>query len=180
MSSNRVEVIVDSIRMHASSSQYVVFLKEREGERYLPIWIGLAEANSIALKIGGFTSPRPITHDLMVNTLRDLEVDLADVTVTALNGDTFYAQLRLTGLGREWEIDSRPSDAIALAVRTNCPIFVLREVMDTAAVVPEREEEGGEEGGAENDPLAIFRDMVNNLNLPDLPDEPSPGKGPPS
>ncbi|HEX6548870.1 MAG TPA: bifunctional nuclease family protein [Candidatus Dormibacteraeota bacterium] len=169
-----VEVGVDSIRVHVQTGQHVVILKEKGADRYLPIWIGPYEANAIALKITGQTPERPITHDLMLTALSEYDMVVKRIVVTSLSGEVFYARLHLEQNGRETDIDSRPSDAIALAVRFDCPIFVSREVLDRAGVVPEHEDETEGSGGGEidEDRLAVFRDLVNSLDLPDLPDEP--------
>jgi bifunctional DNase/RNase len=170
-----IEVAVDSIRVHMPTGQHVVILKEKGADRYLPIWIGVYEANAIALKITGITPDRPITHDLMASTLGQLQISLNRIVVTSLANDVFFARLFLKQDGREVDIDARPSDAIALAVRLECPIFVSNEVLDKAGVLPEKGE-GEEETKADEDRLAVFRDFVNSLDLPELPDEPKPGE----
>ncbi len=173
-----VEVAVDSIRVHVQTGQHVVILKEKSADRYLPIWIGPFEANAIALRITGQTPERPITHDLMQTALAEFGINLTRIVVTSLSGEVFFARLHVQQNGREGEIDSRPSDAIALAVRFQCPIFVARDVLDRAGVIPEREEDeaGGEGSVIDEDRLAVFRDLVNSLDLPDLPDEPGSSK----
>ena len=170
-----IEVAVDSIRVHMPTGQHVVILKEKGAERYLPIWIGVYEANAIAPKITGITPDRPITHDLMASTLGQLEIGLSRIVVTSLNNDVFYARLHLRQDGRELDVDARPSDAIALAVRMECPIFVADDVLDKAGVLPEKED--GEGDTPDEDRLAVFRDLVNSLDLPDLPDEPDETEG---
>jgi bifunctional DNase/RNase len=164
------------------SGQHVVFLKEKDADRYLPIWIGVFEANAIALKITGMSPERPVTHDLMANTLGELGISVSRVVVTSLSEEVYYARLHLSQNGREVDVDSRPSDAIALAVRFDCPIFVATDVFDRAGIIPEKEEgeEKGEEAQLDEDRLAVFRDLVNNLDLPDLPDEPGGGRRPSS
>jgi bifunctional DNase/RNase len=154
------------------TGQHVVILKEKGAERYLPIWIGVYEANAIALKITGITPDRPITHDLMAGTLTRLDIGLSRIVVTSLANDVFYARLHMKQDGREIDVDARPSDAIALAVRLDCAIYVSDEVMEKAGVLPEKDEEGSLPGVADDDRLAVFRDMVNSLDLPELPDEP--------
>ena len=172
-----VEVAVDSIRVHVQTGQHVVILKEKSADRYLPIWIGPFEANAIALKITGQSPERPITHDLMLTAMSEFDMVVKRIVVTSLSGEVFYARLFVEQHGRETDLDSRPSDAIALAVRFECPIFVARDVLDRAGVVPEHEEEeGGESSGIDEDRLAVFRDLVNSLDLPDLPDEPGSSK----
>ena len=165
---------VDSIRVHMPTGQHVVILKEKGADRYLPIWIGVYEANAIALKITGITPDRPITHDLMASTMGQLSIGLSRIVVTSLSNDVFYARLFLRQDGKEVDVDARPSDAIALAVRMECPIFVANEVLDRAGVLPEKDDEEQEKGGGgiDEDRLAVFRDLVNSLDLPDLPDEP--------
>src|SRR5438270_6500435 len=110
-----VEMQVDSIRVHMPSGQHVVILKEKETDRYLPIWIGIYEANAIALKITGITPERPITHDLMTNIFKDMGARLTRIEVSSLNSDVFYARIVMAVDGRTMDIDARPSDAIALA-----------------------------------------------------------------
>lgn len=172
-----IEVAVDSIRVHMPSGQHVVILKEKEAERYLPIWIGLFEANAIALKISGVAPERPITHDLMAATMAELHVRLQRIVVTSLDNEVFFARLFLSQDGRDLDVDARPSDAIALAVRLECPIFVAQDVLDKAGVIPDKED-GGTGDAIDEDRLAVFRDLVNSLDLPDLPDEPGGAKGP--
>lgn len=154
------------------TGQHVVILKEKGAERYLPIWIGVYEANAIALKITGITPDRPITHDLMASTLGQLEIGLSRIVVTSLANDVFYARLHMKREGRDLDVDARPSDAIALAVRMECPIYVSDEVLEKAGVLPEKEDEDATGGSLDDDRLAVFRDMVNSLDLPELPDEP--------
>jgi bifunctional DNase/RNase len=167
--------------VHLPTGQHVVILKEKQADRYLPIWIGPFEANAIAMKIQGMTPERPITHDLMTTTFGELGVSVSRIVVTSLTEEVFFARLHLKQNGRELDIDSRPSDAIALAVRFECPIFVSTEVLDRAGVIPEKEEEDSSQEKLDEDRLAVFRDLVNSLNLPDLPDEPGGrSKGPSS
>jgi bifunctional DNase/RNase len=168
-----IEVNVDSIRVHLPTGQHVVILKEKHADRYLPIWIGPFEANAIAMKIQGMAPERPITHDLMSTTFGELGIAVSRIVVTSLTEEVFFARLHLKQNGREVDVDSRPSDAIALAVRFECPIFVASVVLDRAGVVPEKdEEEAAAPDKLDEDRLAVFRDLVNSLNLPDLPDEP--------
>ncbi len=175
MAEDLVEVGVDSIRVHVQTGQHVVILKEKGADRYLPIWIGPFEANAIALKITGQSPERPITHDLMLTAMTEFDMVVKRIVVTSLSGEVFYARLFVEQHGRETDLDSRPSDAIALAVRFECPIFVTRDVLDRAGVTPEHdedEEQGGAGGELDEDRLAVFRDLVNSLDLADLPDEP--------
>ncbi|MHB8719624.1 MAG: bifunctional nuclease family protein [Candidatus Dormibacteria bacterium] len=170
MAPELVEMTVDSIRVHMPSGQHVVILKEKDAERYLPIWIGINEANAIALKITGMTPERPITHDLLANVLGAVEVNVDRVVVTSLANEVFYARIVASMKGRKMEIDSRPSDAIAVAVRLGASIFVAPEVLERAGVLPEADSGGviGEQDPESTERLAKIRDWVNELNLPDL------------
>ncbi|MGI8846830.1 MAG: bifunctional nuclease family protein [Candidatus Dormibacteria bacterium] len=165
-----IEMNVDSIRVHMPTGQHVVILKEKEAERYLPIWIGINEANAIALKITGITPERPITHDLLANVLAAAECSVDRIVVTSLANEVFYARILARLDGKALEIDSRPSDAIAVAVRVGASIFVSSEVLETAGVLPEPDEDGepGEEDEETEERRAKVRDWVNELNLPDL------------
>ncbi len=165
-----IEMTVDSIRVHMPTGQHVVILKEKTAERYLPIWIGINEANAIALKITGMTPERPITHDLLANILGAVDVNVDRIVVTSLANEVFYARILARLDGRRMEIDSRPSDAIAVAVRVGAGIFVATDVLDKAGVLPEadQEAEAGETDEETTARLAKIRDWVNELNLPDL------------
>ncbi|NOY06842.1 MAG: bifunctional nuclease family protein [Chlorobi bacterium] len=137
----RIQVdIVGLSTSPASGGSYALILKEVHGNRRLPIIIGAFEAQSIALEIEGIKPPRPLTHDLMKNIVDSLGYSVTEVVINDLRDGTFYARLFLDA-GGEQEIDSRPSDAIALAVRYRVPIYVMSEVMDEAGFVPEEEEE---------------------------------------
>jgi bifunctional DNase/RNase len=159
------EMQVDSIRVHMPSGQHVVILKDKAAERYLPIWIGIYEANAIALKITGITPERPITHDLMTNIFKDLGAKVTGVEVSSLASDVFYARIFLAVDGRSLDVDARPSDAIALAVRAEVPILVSEEVLEKAGVTPENENDEGSEATPE---ATIFKELVNSMELPDL------------
>lgn len=171
------QMTVDSIRVHMPTSQHVVILKEKEADRFLPIWIGLNEANAIALRITGVTPDRPITHDLLCNVLSSADVAVERVLVTSLSNDVFFARIVATQDGRSLDIDARPSDAIAVAVRVGAAIFVADEVLDKAGVLPDSDKEDGDPDAAGSDEpvseeeearLSIFREMVNSMDLPDL------------
>ena len=168
MPSGLSEMVVESVRVHMLSSQHVVILKDTERERYLPIWIGPWEANAIAMKLQGVTPERPLTHDLFSSTLSELGVSVKQIIVSDLSDETFRARLHLELDGRAVEVDARPSDAIALAVRAGVPIYATDAVLDRAAVVPEADED---------ERLSVFREFVNSLDV-DLPDEPQRGEGP--
>src|SRR6202162_1838541 len=182
---NLIEVSVDSIRIHMPTAQHLVILKEKEADRYLPIWIGSSEAQAIATKISGNPLGRPLTHDLMATAFSDLGISVKRIVVTRLADQVFYARLYVKQNGRDLDFDARPSDAIALAVRVECPIFVATEVMETAGIIPDPDEGSDDkergEGPVDEERLAVFRDFVNSLDLPELPDEPEtrgePGRG---
>ena len=158
-----IEMVVESVRVHMLSSQHVVILKESERDRYLPIWIGASEANAIAMRLQGLTADRPLTHDLLVNLLGALSSTLSRVVVTQVMEGTFHARLYLeTASGDETDIDSRTSDAIAVAVRTGSPIYVDERVLDEAGVEPDA---GDGEEGVDDEKLAVFREFVNSLDV---------------
>jgi uncharacterized protein len=112
-----------------------VILKDKEGDRVLPIWVGVFEANAIALQIENIATPRPMTHDLLRNVITDLEGQVDRVVVSDLKDNTFYAVIHLTVKGERVAVDARPSDAIALALRTRSPILVDETVIDNAKTV---------------------------------------------
>jgi len=147
-------MVVESVRVHMLSSQHVVILREAEAERYLPIWIGSWEAQSIAMRLQGVEAERPLTHDLLATILGDLAVTVRHIVVSDLADETFRARLVLVQGGSDFEIDARPSDAIALAVRVGAPIFATEAVLDRAGVMPEADEE---------EKLNVFREFVNSL-----------------
>jgi bifunctional DNase/RNase len=169
-----IEMTVDSIRVHMPTGQHVVILKEKEAERYLPIWIGINEANAIALRITGITPERPITHDLLANILSAVDCSVERVVVTSLANEVFYARILARVDSRRLEIDSRPSDAIAVAVRVGAGIFVDLEVLEKAGVMPEpdADRESGDLDEAVEERMAKVRDWVNELHLPDLGTDP--------
>jgi len=136
-----IELELVGVRVELPHNQPIVLLKERTGDRFLPIWIGAVEATSIAFALQGVVTARPMTHDLMRNMLEDLAVSLDRVVVTALRDGTFYAELQMTQDGESFVTSSRPSDAIALAVRATVPIFANEEVLAEAGIEIEDEEE---------------------------------------
>ena len=167
MPESLAEVIVESVRVHMLSSQHVVLLKETDRERYLPIWIGPWEANAIAARLQGVTSERPMTHDLFATTLGALGVELRRVIVSSLTEETFHATLELERDGQTYAVDARPSDALALAVRTGVRIYASIEVLDRAGVEPDSQVD---------ERLEVFREFVNSLGL-DLDEEHRQGPG---
>ena len=139
------EMHIYGVSFDLGSKQPIVLLKTAEGNRFLPIWIGHPEAAAILMKLQGANTPRPMTHDLIHDMLGELEITCKSVAVTELRENTFYASITLTVSGREVEIDSRPSDALALAVRTNAPIFAAEDVISESAIEFEHEVEDTEE-----------------------------------
>jgi hypothetical protein len=162
------EMVVESVRVHMLSAQHVVILKDAEGGRYLPIWIGTAEADAIARRLQGITPERPLTHDLFANTLHELGVAVKQVIVSDLADETFRAQLILELAERTVGVDARPSDAIALAIRAGVPIFATNAVLDRAGVTPEPEDD---------ERLSVFREFVNSLEV-DPGESSGQGEGP--
>ena len=157
-----IEMELAGVRVELPSNQPIVLLKEREGERYLPIWIGAAEAAAIALSLQGVVTPRPMTHDLLKNILEEVAVQVSRIVVTELRDSTFYATIDLQRNGDSYEISSRPSDAIALAVRLATPIFVSEEVLDEASIlIP----------GDEDEEVEKFREFLDNVSPEDFDPE---------
>ncbi|MCU0483985.1 MAG: bifunctional nuclease family protein [Chloroflexi bacterium] len=173
MSGPLVEMRIESVRVHMLSSQHVVILRELERDRYLPIWIGPWEASAIAMRLQGVSPERPLTHDLLVALLDELGATVREVVIADLAEETFRARIRLDLDGRRVEVDSRPSDALALAVRTGARVFAADAVLEQAGVSGEGGHEGGDAGqapaGSTDEGLAVFRDFVNSLDLGDDP-----------
>jgi uncharacterized protein len=162
-----VEVTIDSVKVSLVSQYRLVVLKEMGAERYLPIWIGHFEAESITMQMQGVEVPRPLTHDLLKKTIASLGGHVSHIVVTDLRQETFYANIILDVDGRRVEIDSRPSDAIALAVRTSVKIFVNDSVMESAGIVPE-DDISGAVSREEEEKLSAFSDFIDTLDLDDL------------
>jgi len=178
-----IEMTIDSIRVSLMNYQRVVILKEKLAERYLPIWIGPAEADAIAVKLQGVSVPRPLTHDLLSSVIDCLGASIHSIIVSDLKNDTFYAKIILNVNGGQIEVDSRPSDALALAVRTGAPIYVEEEVLDKAGILLDKETgkpipqqwDAGDTGGKgkkvseeELRRLSAFSDFINTLDFDDF------------
>jgi bifunctional DNase/RNase len=177
-----IEMTIDSIRVSLMNYQRVVILKEKMSDRYLPIWIGPAEADAIAVKLQGVTVPRPLTHDLLGSVIDTLGAAVNSIIVNDLKNDTFYAKVILDIDGKQVEVDSRPSDALALAVRTDVPIYADEAVLDKAGILLDGEtgkpifEEGEEAVGKESKvtdeemkrKMSAFYDFINTLDLDDF------------
>jgi bifunctional DNase/RNase len=144
-----VEMVVESVRVHMLSNRHVVILKDVERERYLPIWIGAWEASAIAMRLQGLAAERPLTHDLFAAALAALGVRIDRIVISELADETYHARLYLEHDGRTVELDARPSDCVALAVRTETTIMVADEVLEQAALGSDPDEAAeGEAGGA--------------------------------
>jgi len=173
------ELIVESVRLSMQSYQRVVILREKDSDRFLPIWIGAPEAEAIVLRLQDAKYPRPQTHDLLRNLIEQFGARVLHILVNDLKEDTFFAHIVLEVNGETVEIDSRPSDAIALAVRTSAPIYAEDAVLDEGAIKLEDESdlgaEGAESGGearpvdpAELERLGAFKDFIEGLDLSDF------------
>ncbi len=170
-----IEMVIDSIRVSLMNYQRVVILKEKMSERYLPIWIGPAEADAIAVKLQDVSVPRPLTHDLLSSVIDNLGATVNSIIVNDLKNDTFYAKIILNVDGGLIEVDSRPSDALALAVRVEVPIYVDEVVLDKAGILLDQEREKGSAAGKGKKPseeelkrMSAFSDFINTLDLEDF------------
>ncbi len=178
------ECLISSVRVSLINQDRIVVLKEKDQERYLPIWIGLYEFEAITIALHKIETARPLTHDLMKNLFGVLDARLLAVEITALESDTFYANLVIEQGGAQKRVDCRPSDALALVVRTGVPVFVDEGVLDKAAVIPELEihpEEGAAEASEEGTgDLSLFEEFFNKLDDTDenLPGPVNPDDGP--
>ena len=156
------EMVIYGVSFDMVGKQPIVLLKTVDSNKFLPIWIGHPEAAAILMKLQGATTPRPMTHDLLVDMLGELEVKCAKVQVTELRDNTFFASITLSAGGREVEIDSRPSDALALAVRSGAPIFAADEVIAESAIEFEHEVEDTEEV------VEKFKDFLDQVSPEDF------------
>jgi bifunctional DNase/RNase len=173
MAGRLIEMAVESVRVHMLSTQHVVILKDLERERFLPIWIGPWEANAIAMKLQGLTPERPLTHDLFAVVLEELDATIREVVIADLADETFHARIVLDAGGRVVEVDSRPSDALALAVRAGVRIFAAESVLERAGV--EADDDDDDAGTVDDERLSVFRDFVNSLDVEPGTDEPREG-----
>ena len=173
-----VEMTIESIRVSLMNYQRVVILKEKESDRYLPIWIGPAEADAIAVRLQDVQVARPLTHDLLRGVIEELGGSIDHILVNDLSNDTFFAKIVLQVDGRSIDIDARPSDAIALAVRAQVPIYADEAVLEKAGVRLDEEsgtiegvgdtEETKEASPEELEKLSPFRDVIEGLDLEDF------------
>lgn len=173
-----IEVAIDSIRVSLMNYQRVVILREKTADRYLPIWIGPAEADAIAAKLQGVKLERPLTHDLLRSMIEALGAKVNSINIFDLKNDVFYAKIVLNVDGGQIEVDSRPSDALALAVRVEVPIYVDEAVMDKAGILLDREGKPLDEKTViegkdkvtdeELKKMSAFRDFIDTLDLDDF------------
>src|SRR2546426_8454714 len=159
------EMVIYGVSFDLVGKQPIVLLKPTEGNKFLPIWIGHPEAAAILMKLQGATTPRPMTHDLVTEILSQLDAHVVRITVTELRESTFYAQITVQQNGSEVEIDSRPSDAIALAIRAEAPIFVADRVIEESAIEFEGEEGDQEQLEAE---VAKFKHFLEEATPEDF------------
>lgn len=174
-----IEMTIEGIRVSLMNYQRVVILKEKDATRYLPIWIGPAEADAIAVRLQDVSVARPLTHDLLRDLLEKLGAQVESVVVNDLTDDTFYARIMLTVNGERLEIDARPSDAIALAVRAEVPIYAEDAVLEKAGVLLDKDGKPIEGDGNQQEPIpkvneeelqrmSAFRDFIEGLDLDDF------------
>src|SRR3954451_7919819 len=156
------EMVIYGVSFDIVGKQPIVLLKTADGNKFLPIWIGHAEAAAILMKLQGASTPRPMTHDLVTDMLGQLEAEVIRITVTELKENTFYASITVQQNGSEIEIDSRPSDAIALAVRAEAPIFAADDVIDESSIEFEHEVEDTEEV------VEKFKDFLDQVTPEDF------------
>ena len=159
------EMVIYGVSFDMVGKQPIVLLKTRDGNKFLPIWIGHPEAAAILMKLQGANTPRPMTHDLINDMLTEMEATCSRVSVTELRENTFYASITLQVNGREVEIDSRPSDALALAVRTSAPIFAAEDVIAESAIEFEHEDE------SEEQVVDKFKEFLDNVTPEDFMEE---------
>ncbi len=172
-----LELTIDGIRVSLMNQQRVVILRVKDTEKFLPIWIGPGEADAIALKLQNVTVPRPLTHDLLSDVITSLDATVDRIVVSDLSDDTFYAKIVLQVNGSTMEVDSRPSDALALAVRTESPIYAEDTVVEKAAIMLDAEtgravhvDEGDDDEPRpvteeERAKLSAFEDFIGSLDL---------------
>jgi uncharacterized protein len=190
--SDMIEVVIDSVRVSLMSPQRLVVLRQTDTDRYLPIWVGPYEAEAITVALQEIEMIRPLTHDLLKNVFGTFSARIIRIEIVSLREDIFYGNIVAEVDGREVNVDSRPSDAIALAVRTHVPILVDPSVMESAGIIPEQDMPpnatgdesrlGGPAPEISSDRLSIFEDFIDKLDMkklddkdkPDKPDKPDP------
>lgn len=156
-----IEMTLAGVRIELPTNSPIVLLRESTGERFLPIWVGQPEAAAIAIALQGVVTPRPMTHDLMKNILDEMAVQVDSIAITELREGTFYAVINLRRNGSTFEVSSRPSDAIALAVRLGCKIFANEEVLSEASILIPNE-------GEEEEEVERFREFLEQVSPEDF------------
>ncbi|HKI53374.1 MAG TPA: bifunctional nuclease family protein [Anaerolineales bacterium] len=189
--SEMIEVQIDSVRVHLMTPQRLVVLKQIESERYLPIWVGPYEAEAITVALQEVEMSRPLTHDLLKNVFGAFNAQITRIEIVQLRNDIFYGNIVAIVDGKEINVDSRPSDAIALSVRAHVPILVHQDVMDEAGIMPEEDISESDEKSEISPPaplskegterLSVFEDFLGKLDLDNLdnkdkPDDDKPDK----
>ena len=195
-----MELVIDSIRVSLLNHQRVVILKQKETDRYLPIWIGPPEADAIAVRLQEVSVPRPLTHDLLNNSIKSLGGTIDRIVISSMENDTYFATIVVQKGDEVVEIDARPSDALAVAVRAGVQIFAAPEVMEKCGIRLDKEsgeaivgeddteqgqeaytgESGGPVGDEERKKLSAFADFIESLDLGDLDTGTDTGSGPDS
>jgi len=156
-----IKMSLEGVRIELPSQKPIILLKEKEGNRYLPIWIGPFEASAIALEMSHIRTPRPMTHDLIINIIRNLKIKIDNIEISDLRDNTFYAIINIINQeNRLVKIDSRPSDAIATAVRSKCDIYVEEKVLDSGGLVIQSIDEE----------VNKFRDFLDHIEPEDFKD----------
>jgi bifunctional DNase/RNase len=169
--SNMIEVVIDSIRVSLMSQQRVVILKELNSDRYLPIMVGIYEAEHLTLALQAVEVARPLTYDLFFNILDTLNAEVTHVEVVSLNEETYFGNIVISISGTIHNIDSRPSDAMNLAIRMGAPIFVAEEVLDEAGLIPEENlSEVAPDEELDNERLSVFENYLDQIS-PESPEE---------
>ena len=173
-----VEVTIDSIRVSLMNQQRIVILREVGADRYLAIWVGVYEAEHLTIALQDVEISRPLTYDLFTNVIKSLDARLLRVEVVDLKEETFFGTIVMEIDGQEVNIDSRPSDALNLAIRTNVPILVSSEVMDSAGILPEEDEvadtvdiDSEDLSETSEERLSVFEDFLENLSKDDQDEE---------
>jgi bifunctional DNase/RNase len=173
--SKMIEVEIDSVRVSLTNQQRIVILKQTNLERYLPIWIGLYEAEAITIALQDIQVARPQTHDLLKTLIQSLKAKLVQVEVMSLSDDVFYGNLVLDVDGERKDVDCRPSDALAIAARMRVPILVSEDVMTQAGIVPEEDISSTDnetlDEEIEDANLDVFEDFLQNFSIDDLDSE---------
>ncbi|HEY4662301.1 MAG TPA: bifunctional nuclease family protein [Candidatus Humimicrobiaceae bacterium] len=156
---NLIKMILEGVRIELPSNKPILLLKEEKGNRYLPIWIGPYEASAIALEMSKIKTPRPMTHDLIINIINNLKISIDNIEITEIKNNTFYAVINIMNTDKKViRVDSRPSDAIATAVRSKCDIYVAEQVLES----------GGLRIQSIEDEVKKFKNFLDNVEPEDF------------